>query len=586
MSVEEYTPKIGKDLLDSLILKLYSESLSIYREYIQNACDSIYEAVKCGILDSVDKGSVAISIDSYANRIVIRDNGTGISKDNAVSTLMDIYHGSKDGVSSAGQYGIGRLSGGGYCKRLIFATSMVNETIETCVIVDVEHLRNILKNNSDDRSAEEIMQEICSVEIATTDIMSHYMEVTLEGVCHSVDKLLNEEVVKKYIQTVAPIDYSVTFKSLMRISDAEKFNDKINKIRHIHVSINNLTDIQKEYGYKIEGTGDDIESLRFFVLEHKSFGNIAWGWFAITPFSIAIPDTDCMRGLQLRKHNIALDRSFVDKLFSETRGNSYFYGEIFIDNDAIVPNSNRDGLAPSAEADALADSLREYFKLLKRVYTLASQIKGKLNTIKVALDNYYKLLSKDELQQKTALEELRRCNLDFLSKTDHKIPELNDVGNVYLKKYKEKEYKDGKTFEECVNEILKANTVGNDTIDKNIIDNNHSKPKSEIDDTAVDKRPTIDIKPNETDFSDTSSEVSQNDIQRRRNTDVPSEVIPILKDPVVKDVYQELECFGYSNEDIKAIRKAYGFIMMSCPKHLKEELKEIINKAIGLLKDN
>ena len=587
MAVEDYTPKIGKDLLDSLILKLYSESLSIYREYVQNACDSIYEAFKCGIIDSIDKGSVAININTHLNRIVIRDNGTGISKDNAVSTLMDIYHGSKDGVSSAGQYGIGRLSGGGYCKKLVFATSTVNETTETRVIIDVERLRIILKNNSDDRSAEEIMQEICSFETRFAEIDSHYMEVTLENVCHSTDKLMDEEIVKKYIQAVAPIDYSVAFKSLIRMSDADMIR-KIKDIRHIHVSINDHTDIQKEYGYKIEGTGDIIDSLRYFKLEDKSFGRLAWGWFAVTPFTIAIPDSDNMRGIQLRKHNIALDKSYVDKLFSEARGNTYFYGEIFIDNDAIVPNSNRDGLAPSAEADALSDSLREYFKLLKRVYSTANQIKIRFNAISTALDKYETEAIRDEIQREAALDSLKRTNIDFLSKTDNKIPELKDVGNVYLKKYQDDVFKDGKTLESCVNEILNSKAEGKDSFEGTKGAAGTKEPNDSKDEKSQQTKPT---KTDNTDKPNIHTNTTPDDKPKVSVIEEPQEEVSNIEDPIahqpkVNDIYQELEKYGYGQEAIDAIRKAYAFLLMSCPRHLKGEVNEIISKAIILLKNN
>ena len=147
MAILDYTPIVGKTQLQSLILTLYSDSRTIFREYIQNACDSIYDAVSAGILKSENEGHVAVNINSYARYITIRDNGTGIPGDRAVPTLMDIFHSSKDGVNTAGQYGIGRLSGGGYCNQLIFRTSCVGEEIETELTIDVLLLKSISSPN-------------------------------------------------------------------------------------------------------------------------------------------------------------------------------------------------------------------------------------------------------------------------------------------------------------------------------------------------------------------------------------------------------------------------------------------------------
>ena len=114
-------PVIGIDLLKMLMLQLYSNPRCIYREYIQNALDSINEAVKMGILSQEKDGRVSIIITN--NDISIEDNGTGIRSDRAVKILTDIANSVKNGVDTAGQFGVGRLSGGGYCEILEFETT-------------------------------------------------------------------------------------------------------------------------------------------------------------------------------------------------------------------------------------------------------------------------------------------------------------------------------------------------------------------------------------------------------------------------------------------------------------------------------
>ena len=136
-------PVIGIDLLKMLMLQLYSNPRCIYREYIQNALDSINEAVKLGILSQEKDGRVSIIISK--NNISIEDNGTGIRSDRAVKILTDIANSVKNGVDTAGQFGVGRLSGGGYCEILEFETTYMGEDVSTIVSLDTRKLRKMVE---------------------------------------------------------------------------------------------------------------------------------------------------------------------------------------------------------------------------------------------------------------------------------------------------------------------------------------------------------------------------------------------------------------------------------------------------------
>ena len=43
---KQYTPTIGKDVIESLTLGMYEDCRFIFREYIQNAADQIDKAVR------------------------------------------------------------------------------------------------------------------------------------------------------------------------------------------------------------------------------------------------------------------------------------------------------------------------------------------------------------------------------------------------------------------------------------------------------------------------------------------------------------------------------------------------------------
>lgn len=90
----EHQLLIGKFTLESLTSGLYVSPLDLYREYVQNAADSIDEALEQGILK---KGEEKISITvSESERIIkISDNGTGVGANDIYSNLIDIGNSKK-----------------------------------------------------------------------------------------------------------------------------------------------------------------------------------------------------------------------------------------------------------------------------------------------------------------------------------------------------------------------------------------------------------------------------------------------------------------------------------------------------------
>lgn len=576
MAILDYTPIVGKTQLQSLILTLYSDSRTIFREYIQNACDSIYDAVSAGILKSENEGHVAVNINSYARYITIRDNGTGIPRDRAVPTLMDIFHSSKDGINTAGQYGIGRLSGGGYCNQLIFRTSCVGEEIETELAIDVLLLKSILADDTDDRCAEEVMQEICTVRHNKAKIEEHYMEVKLKDVTNATDIILNEDVVKEYIRDIAPIDYEVSFKQLVR-STAGEYASRFNGLRCIHVSVNDTVDIKKRYGLTIKGTNDEIYKLRCFTLKDSKYGNIAWGWYAVTPFSVQIPASDENVGIRLRKHNISFDTNLLNSYFKEERGNSYFYGEIFIDNAEILPNSGRQGLAAGEESEALVRCLKEYFKTLTTVYTIANRIKNTLKKVSETLEKFQGDLTTE--QRLAASDYLQKDNAKFIqiiSKANYS-DEVKDVCDIYFEQY-ESEIK-GKVDALITTPNSKTPPIqGGVKRIPPVVNKIENEPEeifipsesSNIEGNNLGKKI-----PNSTQQPSASFSTSQTPVDNPANTNAQSNQR--------KNSVERLLEYGFTEAEVSLARRIFGFMNIACPKQNRALLDELQAKAIDSL---
>lgn len=370
---------IGKDLLDMLMFSMYPDAKIIYREYVQNAFDSINTAVDEKVLNKVRDGIVSINIDPIGRNISIKDNGTGIPKDYALRVLTSIADSQKDGIERAGVYGIGRLVGAGYCSRLEFRTSSVGENVATIINFDVDATRAILDDNNDRRSATKVMNSIVSYDTISEESYNHYFEVVLHGVRKEYPILLSEEDIVEYLKEVAPIDYEMPFKNNVMFSSFEEndpFMQLQKDLKFIKISVNNQPDIRKRYTDTVIGTGDEIVSLQYFSLDDVQYGKLAWGWFAVTKFSKAIPASDPNRGIRLRKLNIQVgEANYLNQYFDEARGNNYFYGEIHAIHPNLRPNTSRAGLTPTVEATILFKKLNEYFKHLKFIYNLANKAK-------------------------------------------------------------------------------------------------------------------------------------------------------------------------------------------------------------------
>ena len=567
MAVTEYSPIVGKAQLESLIIRLYSDPRTIFREYVQNACDSIYDAVKHGVLSSIEEGHVVIDINPTKKCIQVQDNGTGIPKESALSTLMDIFHSGKDGIDYAGQYGIGRLAGGGYCKELIFRTTAQGEDVETMLTMDIQLLKRILDDPDDDRSAEQVMQHICTATNHSANVDDHYMVVCLKDVTNSTEILLDEEGITDYIRDIAPIDYQVPFKQLINKSLPKDYQERYNAIRHIHVSVNNNNDLKKRYGLRIDGNDDKIKKLRFFSFTNAQYGALAWGWYAVTPFTVQIPSSDKNVGIRLRKLNISLDIDILNGYFREERGNSYFYGEIFIDNDNIKPNSGRQGLSSGDETEALIKELKEYFKELAKVYTKANTMKNKLKAVRTRYNEYIE--KKNTLGQHES-----NVWLDYLSsdvrafkevvENPRYSDEVKDVGEIYLEEYNK----------ELVDKIQGLYA-----------------PKSTPQITAQIVTPTLPAKPvapTTPSIPTPKPPITAIDAPKPPKSPHTPISVPVqpISDSVKKDALQRLIDAGFSQNDVNLTRKIFGFMNILCPPANKALLEQLKEKTIDLLINN
>lgn len=376
----------GKNILENLTTGMYSDSKIAYREYIQNACDQINEAVKQGIISKED-GLVDIYVDNNKRSISIEDNGTSISATEFRDKLYNIADSDKNPGENMGFRGIGRLCGLAYCKTLKFTASYPGESEASVMIWDAKLMREML-NASDKFTATEVLDAIVRFETEKTNPNDRFFRVELLDINPENTELLNVEIVREYLSFVAPVPYKNTF----------IYREKIHKyVKNEGFALNefcikvNSTAVLKNYKTTIRGSNenqnDDIFDVDFHKFIDDSGNVLAWCWIGLSELKAVIPSKNAMRGIRLRQSNIQIGNDdALKKFFPEDRGTYYYIGEIFAIADGLRPNSQRDYFNETETRNVFEYILEDYFKDLGKYYRYANKYKNAVKKQKKVIE--------------------------------------------------------------------------------------------------------------------------------------------------------------------------------------------------------
>ncbi len=424
--------RFGKKILYSLSTGMYLDPFFLYREYIQNAADSIREAVTLELLDP-NEARIVITIDAENSTIKIQDNGCGISADRVIQSLIYVGDSKKEPDKSMGRFGIGRMGGLGYCDRLIFETSAKGENIKSFVEWNAKKLTEILADHENNDDAISTIEQIVSYRKESCkkseDEDSHYFTVTMEGVHNTHLKLLDEDLVRDYISQVAP----VPFDQLLF-----HFNEKIYKflevndihIEEYNVSLNgnpvykcyedNILNIKKD-PYKNSDAKQSAKSIEILdvipsLIKDESNNVIGWYWVAVTGCDGVLAKYCQTKCLRLRHWNIQIgeaDCLSQLELWPEERGNNFFVGEVHALGNGLYPNARRDYFEENAARLNFESALVEIFKGLNDSYRELSKYNSANRKIEKARE------AREEFERNNSLfldEEERQSELANVQK--------------------------------------------------------------------------------------------------------------------------------------------------------------------------
>jgi molecular chaperone HtpG len=424
---------IGKDILELLANAMYVDPLTIYREYVQNAADSIDEARESGL--AVDDPNIEILMDHKERIVRIRDNGGSIPNSEFKKRIAAIGASHKRGTDLRGFRGVGRLSGLGYCHELIFRGKAEGDTKIIEVRWNGRALRERMKDTAYAGSLIDVVREIVSVkEIPGVAREQRFFEVELVKVTRlNNDLLMNEQFIRSYLAQVAPVPFHPEF----------KFGDKIQKFLRdkgvrppIRIELNdNAGPIYHrarasiEFNPKLTDSLQDVELIEILGDDGES---VAFGWVGDHAYMGAIPKKLGLGGIRLRAGNIQVgDESLLAHLYPEQRFASWAIGDIHVFSKKIIPNGRRDDFEHTAQYLKLLSEIQRRASDMAHLIRTRSQQRQRQRNAQIlfqAIDSWCNLAKEREtpLLLKKALHSLAAEQLQVASKEVNKLDEESE----------------------------------------------------------------------------------------------------------------------------------------------------------------
>lgn len=421
--------RVGKDLLELVSSAMYVEPLTAYREYLQNAADSIDEARCLGLLGDDKVGRVEISLDQGARVARIRDNGAAIPHAEVVSRLLALGGSSKRGTEARGFRGVGRLAALGYAQYLTFRSRAEGENVMTEVRWDGRRLRTLLADaGSGDLAA--VVAAVVDVRVVPArDEAARFFEVEIGRIVRQRgDRLLDPTAVEAYLAQIAPIPFSSQFRHGPAITDALRAAGPLGEFQ---VTIDGGEPITRPHrdAIPLGASETKVHDLTLIELPALDGGLAAIGWFAHHEYKGAIPAAALVKGVRVRVGNIQVgDHTILEEVFPESRFNSWTVGEVHILDRRIVPNGRRDKFEANAHYANLVNQLSPIGRDVARRCRTSSSLRSKLREFDLAGKDAADRLA--VIEQGAMLEGTRAAEISRVSQAVIRMRKVMEVEGV------------------------------------------------------------------------------------------------------------------------------------------------------------
>ena len=432
------TELVGSDILNLITVGMHSNPLCIYREYIQNAADSI------AVSNNKRKGKVEIYIDPATRRITIKDNGQGISATQLARNLLPVANSRKQPGADRGFRGIGRLSGLAFADSVTFLTRSTNKEPVARVKWDKANLQ---KGVADGSPLKKLIAQSTTVDtIPGDEYPDSFFQVEIDNIARfAAGLILNCDVVRDYISEVCPIPFSLNFPYTSEVLNL--FSKKQTPLT-LDIFLNDEnTSLTRNHDDVICFSNDRHDGLldfeRIAIPAINGNEHAAVGWIAHSSYIGAIPKKLGVRCIRARVGNIQIgDETLFDHLFTESRFNRWCIAEIHILDPRIIPSGKSDYFEPSPHIRNLENHLGVISRKIEQRCRNASRKRNETRRLQLLLKDIeatYELASSGYLPA-NATRELITEKLVAINEIQKKMDTLEkgNEGVAKLRKLKKK----------------------------------------------------------------------------------------------------------------------------------------------------
>ena len=338
-------PIIGKDVLELLSSSMYVNVLSVYREYVQNAADSIDTAKESGVL-SRGAGRVHLSVDQQRRVARIRDNGVGLRRSEFVERLVAFGASKKRGSRARGFRGVRTLGGARVLSGTHFSGKGNRRHAYQRTSLGLPQAENSDSQREYSDNLEKLVRDVVTARTFIDGTMpAHFFEVELSGIVrHGSDVLMDSTAIQRYLEQIAPVPFAPEFSYGAQIEEGLKTDVKLG---NVEITINDgERPLYRPYRDEFEarkGVGDRFGRLQPVSIAGSDDAVAAVGWILHHGYLGAFPKSSPIKGLRLRSGNLQIgEAELLDEIFPEPRFNSWVVGEVHILDDRILPNGRRD----------------------------------------------------------------------------------------------------------------------------------------------------------------------------------------------------------------------------------------------------
>ena len=415
--------KAGMYLLETLTAGMYNDPLAIYREYVQNAADSIDIALKTNPWNSK---RIHIDIDPSEKSITIYDKGSGISAGLAEDILSSVGLSSKTNQSLRGFRGIGRLGGLAFCDHAVFRTKAKEEEVESVQEWDCNKLRYLMSNSGKSIfSLKQLFNEATNFyQYNSKKKAGSYFEVKLYGVQSFRNHVMDFKKVHDFLSVTAPVPFNpenLSFANEINCYLSSKLSDYC-----FYDIILNGEPVYKLYRDMLKLTSkgyDIIEGIETFDINING-SPAAHGWYGKRRELLgAVTKSEMSSGIRVRVGNIQIgDNHLLDGCYRESRFNSYMVGEIHVVCEELIPNSRRDDFIDNEAKGLFYDAVERELGLgFSKEIRFISRLKSKKEnpvSRNVGPDNNQQIEPINAFKQKNAAKPLAQLGINKSSKKE------------------------------------------------------------------------------------------------------------------------------------------------------------------------